>query len=323
MLRRGQSSIAAHCATRTNMGFRCKAPAAAAKVNLIAQVGRLGHVPKSAQNFGSSAVSRDAAISSACGCTSMIITVVGLAFEARVAARIAPGAGMQVICNGTNQTLATSLAEAIAKGCDGLISFGVAGGLSPQLKPGTCVVGSTILSGPARFPTDADWSGKLLRCAPDAVYGVIAGVSAPMAQPSAKHALHIRTGAIAVDMESHIVASVGAAHGLPVAAIRTIADPAQRILPQAVLVAVRPNGTTDVTAMLRWMTRRPRDLPGLLRIALDASAARRTLLRDGQALLACLGIANARKTEVGCTGDEGRVFELCTKNVEPCRPSYS
>jgi len=41
----------------------------------------------------------------------------------------------------------------------------------------------------------------------------------------------VSTGAIAVDMESHVVAAVGAAHGLPVAAMRVVTDPAERTLP--------------------------------------------------------------------------------------------
>jgi len=48
---------------------------------------------------------------------------------------------------------------------------------------------------------------------------------------AAKRALYLKTGALAVDMESHIVAGVAAAHGLPVAAIRVITDPALRAVP--------------------------------------------------------------------------------------------
>ena len=56
-------------------------------------------------------------------------------------------------------------------------------------------------------------------------------------------------GAIAVDMESHIVATVGASHGLPVAAMRVITDPAERGLPACTVAAMRPNGTTNIAAM--------------------------------------------------------------------------
>ena len=71
-----------------------------------------------------------------------VIGVVGLALEARIVA----GADTRAVCSGDGRMLATSLACAVAEGCRGLISFGIAGGLSPDLRTGTCVVGSTIIS---------------------------------------------------------------------------------------------------------------------------------------------------------------------------------
>jgi adenosylhomocysteine nucleosidase len=210
-----------------------------------------------------------------------MIIVVGLAFEARIAA----GPGVHVICSGDGRNLAAKLTAAIAdarqhvRGCPGIISFGVAGGLAPHLRPGTCVVGSAVLSGTNRMPISAEWSQKLLQTIPDAVSGVLLGVSAPVAHPGEKRALYLKTGAIAVDMESHIVAAVGLAHELPVAAIRVITDPAKRSLPASAVAAMRPNGTTNIGAMLRSVMKRPRELPALFQTALDARAARATLVR--------------------------------------------
>jgi len=65
------------------------------------------------------------------------------------------------------------------------------------------------------MPTNQKWSQQLLQTFPDAVSGMLLGVSAPVCDPRDKRALHVNTGAIAVDMESHVVAAVGAAHGLP------------------------------------------------------------------------------------------------------------
>jgi len=70
-----------------------------------------------------------------------MIVVVGMAFEARIASSL----GVPVICGGDGKNLAASLTHAMAAGCSGLISFGVAGGLSPSLKPGACVIGSSII----------------------------------------------------------------------------------------------------------------------------------------------------------------------------------
>lgn len=210
-----------------------------------------------------------------------MIIVVGLAFEARIAA----GPGVHVICSGDGRNLAAKLTNAIAeartlvRGCPGIISFGVAGGLAPHLSPGTCVVGSAVLSGSKRMPTSQEWSRKLLQTIPGAVSGMLLGVPAPVAHPDEKRALYLETGAIAVDMESHIVAAVAHEHEVPVAAIRVITDPAKRALPRSAVAAMRPNGTTNIAAMLRSVLSRPRELPALLQTALDARAARATLVR--------------------------------------------
>jgi adenosylhomocysteine nucleosidase len=210
-----------------------------------------------------------------------MIIVVGLAFEARIAA----GPGVHVICSGDGRNLAAKLTAAIAeartlvRGCPGIISFGVAGGLAPNLSPGTCVVGSAVLSGSKSMPTSREWSRKLLQTIPDAVSGMLVGVPAPIANPDEKRALYLKTGAIAVDMESHIVAAVAHDHDVPVAAIRVITDPAKRALPRSAVAAMRPNGTTNIGAMLRSVLSRPRELPALLQTALDARAARATLVR--------------------------------------------
>jgi adenosylhomocysteine nucleosidase len=209
-----------------------------------------------------------------------MIVVVGLAFEARIAA----GSGLPIICSGDGRNLTPALKEAIADGCGGLISFGVAGGLDPRLKPGTCVVGSAIVIGDVRHETDRHWSQRLLEAMPGAVHGVLAGADGPVCTPADKRTLNRQTGALAVDTESHVVAQAATGHGLPMVAIRVIADPAHRALPEAALTAIRADGTTDVLAVLRSVARRPHQLPGLLRTALDARAARATLLR-GRRLL--------------------------------------
>ena len=87
------------------------------------------------------------------------VAVTGLAFEARIAA----GPGVRVICSGDGRNLAAKLTAAIAdarehvQGCPGIISFGVAGGLAPQLRPGTCVVGSAVISGENRMPISPEF----------------------------------------------------------------------------------------------------------------------------------------------------------------------
>jgi adenosylhomocysteine nucleosidase len=228
-----------------------------------------------------------------------LIIVVGLAFEARIAA----GPGINVICGGNGRNLTATLTAAIAEArmlfgdCPGIVSFGVAGGLAPQLRPGTCVIGSAILSGSNRMPTNQKWSRHLLQTFPDAVSGMIVGVTAPLSDPRDKRALHLNTGAIAVDMESHVVATVGARHGLSVAAMRVITDPAERALPASAVAAMRQNGTTNIGAMIRAMLMRPREIPALFQTAFDALAARATLVRGRRLLGPGLLLVNALESD--------------------------
>src|SRR5262249_57543705 len=121
------------------------------------------------------------------GAGGLLIIVVGLAFEARIAA----GPGMHVVCGGDSRHLSATLAAAIAEArmlfgdCPGIISFGVAGGLAPQLRPGACVIGSAILSGSNRMPTNHIWSQQLLQTFPAPVSGILLACPASIFSPAA------------------------------------------------------------------------------------------------------------------------------------------
>jgi adenosylhomocysteine nucleosidase len=233
-----------------------------------------------------------------------MIVVVGMAFEARIAESL----GVPIVCGGDGHNLAVSLARAMAAGCGGLISFGVAGGLAPDLKPGTCIIGSAILDGDQQRPTDTRWAQRLMRISPDSVYGPIVGVREPIAHASEKRALHQQTGALAVDMESHVVAHAAARHGVPVAAIRVVVDPAQRTIPRSALAGTRADGTIDAMGIIRSLLRYPRDLAGLVQMSFDARAARATVVRGSALLGPGLGLLDVAPARPGMAlGLEGEL----------------
>ena len=217
-----------------------------------------------------------------------VVAVTGIAFEAKIAA----GAGVTVVCGGGS--IAAALEQAIAHGCAGVLSFGTAGGLAPDLAPGDWVVASAIVCERGRFPADPRWSEQLVQLLPAATRVVIAGVAAPVADAAAKRALHQATGAAAADMESHIAAEIAAAHGVPFAACRVIIDPADRTLPPAALVGIRPDGSADVAAVLGSLARQPGQWWDLVRTALDARRARAALLRGRRMLGERLGLPDFR-----------------------------
>jgi len=218
-----------------------------------------------------------------------VVALVGLAFEARIAA----GPGVLVICRGPD--IFETLQLALEAGCRSIISFGVAGGLAPDLRPGDWIVASEVLGSHGSQPTHPIWSRNLLETIPEVRYGPVVGVPGPLADPLAKRELHARTGAIAVDMESHIVAQFAAAHGMSFAVARVIVDPAHRRVPDAALIALRPGGGTNLAAILREVLAKPAQVLPLLRIAGDAYAARSALLRLRRLLGPGFGISDARR----------------------------
>jgi len=230
-----------------------------------------------------------------------MIVVVGMAFEARIAA----GLGVPVVCGGDGKNLAASLSRAMAAGCGGLISFGVAGGLAPHLQPGHCIIGSNILDQDDNHPTDARWAQRLVRIIPGAIHGPIVGVSQPIAHSDAKRELHASTGALVVDMESQVVARAAKQHGVPMAAIRVVVDPVERTIPQSALAGALPDGTIDPLAVVRSLARRPRDLIGLIRMAIDTRAAQRTLMNGAALLGPGLGLLDAPYAAKGALALDG------------------
>jgi len=191
-----------------------------------------------------------------------VVAVTCLALEARIAL----GPGVAVICNHASQLVA-SLEAAAKRGAAGIISFGIAGGLAPDLNAGDWVVGSGVRTEQGHFPTDRGWARALLEVLPSAVHAEIVGTDAPIAEPSEKRRLHLRTGAVAVDTESHVAARIAAAHRIPFAACRA----------------------ADVFAVLRSVVRQPSQLPALTRTALDARIAAAALRRGRRLLGAGLG----------------------------------
>ena len=209
----------------------------------------------------------------------------GLAAEARIAA----GSGVTAVSGGGDRGRLAGLIEAaIADGAEGVISIGIAGGLAPGLPAGATLVGRTIRTASGDcFEADRIWAQRLSVRLHGAPIVDLAGTDTPVIDPAAKRALHVETGAVAADMESHVAARLAARHGLPFAALRVVADTAERRLPQAALVGMRPDGGVAIGAVLGSLLRDPRQVPALAMTALDARAAFASLLGSRKMLAGC------------------------------------
>lgn len=206
-----------------------------------------------------------------------VIAVAGMDFEAA----IVRGAGVEAVYAARADLLERAFEQAAARGCAGIVSFGTAGGLAPELAPGTVILADAV-DGPAgRIATDSTWRARL-----DAALdgsgltvrrGVLASVRAPLTGAAGKAELHRRSGALAVDMESYLAGAWAARLGVPFAVCRALVDPAWRSLPRAAIVGLRDDGSTAIVPILLELLRAPGQLGALIRLAGDARDARRAL----------------------------------------------
>jgi adenosylhomocysteine nucleosidase len=205
----------------------------------------------------------------------MVLVVTGLARESQIAA--GPDV-TRVVCSGSNPNrLRSELAGVDIGDMRAVISFGIAGGLDPALRPGDVVVASAVISeaGVWKVPAKilAAITAQVSRHGIHATNGFVVGVEEPIIAPASKTALRRETNAAAVDMESHIGAAYAASKGLPFAAIRVISDPAERALPELAKKALKPDGRIDVPAVVAGLAHAPLQLATLIRAGGDAGRA--------------------------------------------------
>ncbi len=161
----------------------------------------------------------------------------------------------------------------VRNGVNALVSFGVAGGLDPAMRPGTILVPREVLTDAERLPTDQTLGRRLGTPSPIILFGADSIVSSA----AAKTELFTATRAVAVDMESGAIARVAARHGIPFAVLRAICDPAEHDLPPAALVLPDRHGAIMLRRIFHSILTQPRQLRSLPALAANAMAARRAL----------------------------------------------
>ncbi|MFD1612511.1 phosphorylase [Sphingomonas tabacisoli] len=149
-----------------------------------------------------------------------------------------------------------------------ILSSGVAGALDSSLKPGDVVIGG-----------DPGVVAKLQAALPEAKVGKVIGIDRIASTVAEKQALFRETGALAVDMESHVAERVARKHGVPFGILRVISDSADETLPPAALVGMRPDGGVAIGKVLVSLLGQPSQLPTLIRTARHADVAFRALRR--------------------------------------------
>ncbi len=193
----------------------------------------------------------------------------GLRAEAVIARRL----GWPVAIGGGGFAGALDAAKRLlAGGATALVSFGLAGGLRPDLSAGTVIAPARIVDRDGHgYSVDVDFARQF-----GPVAGVLLAARHVIGTRQAKAEAWRTTQADAVDIETAAVLDVAA--GRPVAVLRAICDPAERSLPAAALSALDTDGRIGIGSIMWSVARSPRQIGALVALGKEAAAARKALL---------------------------------------------
>jgi adenosylhomocysteine nucleosidase len=211
-----------------------------------------------------------------------VLCTTGLAAEAR----IARAAGFSTVVGAGNRERTAALVESAVRQANCLVSFGIAGGLAPELCAGQVVISTEVVADAERWQAEDSFRTHVagLAAGIGAIEGPVLGTSRIISSTDEKRRTWVETGALAVDLESDVVARIAASAGIPFVVVRTIADTAYRELPPAALIPLAEDGTPNVARVLVSVMRRPRQVAALFGLARETRAALAALVVPARAL---------------------------------------
>ncbi len=199
----------------------------------------------------------------------MLGVVTGLTAEARLARPL----GLVLAGGGTGPGARRAAENLALRGVTTLISFGLAGGLDPALKPGAIVIPARVVTTSGVFQANP----ALVAALRGPTLPTILATGGIVATAADKARLRQASDAAAIDMESGEVAAVAAERGLKFAVLRAVCDPADSDLPPAALAALDAIGRIAGGRVAASVLRHPWQIPALLTLARDARLARDAL----------------------------------------------
>ncbi|MDD3183557.1 MAG: hypothetical protein PHD48_12260 [Alphaproteobacteria bacterium] len=207
----------------------------------------------------------------------MIGILCGLKSEAKIADRIP---GVLVGCSASKPDLARALVQQmIDQGVTRLISFGLCGGLSSDLVAGDLLLGMTVMVARGAWESDDLWNKKFRDKLPGTLSVPIWGSDHMATTVEDKALIFRRTGCLAVDMESHIVARAADNCGISFNVVRAVSDSFDTSLPAAACVPLLADGGIDYRAVYDSVKKDPRQIPELIRLGFSTQRAMRSLRR--------------------------------------------
>jgi len=199
--------------------------------------------------------------------------------------------GLHPRCLGPGPEKAEAAARSLlGEGARALVSAGICGGLDPALSPGAVILPTRVVSrheSDESWMVDAVWHAAVMSAAPEGMRfrtGTLMGSDRAVSSIEGKQALAARTGAVAVDMESHAVARVARDAGVPFLVLRTVADTASDVLPPWLGGVLNRDGTPNAGIAVRRILAGPWRIGTLIGLARRSGTAERALGQAAQAL---------------------------------------
>jgi adenosylhomocysteine nucleosidase len=210
------------------------------------------------------------------------LCVCGLAAEAT----IARAAGFSAVVGAGDRSRTTALVESAVGQANCLISFGIAGALAPALRAGNVIISTNVIAADKRWWAEKQFRDRVADLAHGigALEGPVLGAPAILTTRAQKSRAWNETRALAVDLESDVVARIATSAGIPFVVLRTIADAADRELPPAALIPLSEDGTPKLAQVFTSVLRRPRQLASLVGLAREARTALSALAGPARAL---------------------------------------
>jgi adenosylhomocysteine nucleosidase len=215
--------------------------------------------------------------------TRKVLVVSGMPQEGEIA--MAGPNVISVLSGGNLQTLMKNLAAIDPKTVKAVVSFGIAGGLDPQLNFGDTVVSTEVINdNGVVYPTDKKLSAKIYKALSRnfvrVFQGPMYGTVTTRYTAASKAALYQQSGATSVDDESEGAAAYAAANHLPLVVLRTISDPQSFSLPPLAKDAITTDGTFDFAAALASLESDPSQIGALIETGFGAVHAFGDLFHD-------------------------------------------
>ena len=146
-----------------------------------------------------------------------------------------------------------------------VISAGVCGALAPDLRAGDLILPESVIGPSAeRLNVTPTAYARAAALGTVARHGTLLTTRDVVATPTDKAALHARTGAVAVDMESSLILTFAAGAGCPTLVVRGVSDTAGESVPPELIGLVTDAGKLRTVRALALGVTRPHVLPRAL-----------------------------------------------------------